>query len=70
MKEASGKYQMVHNLRAVSETTEDMHPKVPNPYALPATLLSIRTQVFCFRFKRCPLMYFINPSITRIFAFE
>ena len=35
---------MVQGLREVSETTEDVHPVVPNTYTLVATLLSTWTQ--------------------------
>ena len=34
---------MVQGLRAVSETTEEVHPVVPSTYTLVATLLSTRT---------------------------
>ena len=34
---------MVQGLRAISETTEDIHPVVPNTCTLVATLLSTRT---------------------------
>ena len=43
IKKSNKEYWMVQGLRAVSETTEDIHPVVPNTCTLVATLLSART---------------------------
>ena len=43
IKKSNKEYLMVQGLREVSETTEDVHPVVPNTYTLVATLLSTWT---------------------------
>ena len=46
--------QFVHNLRAIDQIVEDIHPVVPNPYILLTTIWSIAPKLCTNQYSSVP----------------